>query len=131
GLGYFRQMQIYLGLAAIGIAVLAAFAIDALARWGAQSADAPAGVQPPAFRLLLLAGFWICVVLSLAPHRNVVVHIVMVSLAGAAAIGLKRIGRRDLFAPALVIVLTVEIGMVRLRPFQFFDRSVYARPPAV
>ena len=135
GLHYFRETSVYLAIAAIGIAVLAAFGIDALARCIMQitATRSRQGWRLSGYlldpRCLLLAAFWLWAIIRVQYNTLLAIHLAFVALAGAAIVMLVHNRRLHLLAPALTAVLAVEIIALRMHPFNFFAKDVFARPP--
>jgi hypothetical protein len=136
GLSYFRTAVFYLALAAIGIAILAAFAIDGLVRWLAQWRETPPAERTQSsiakiIGLLLLTLFWSWALFSLGPSRPLAVQIGIISVVGAAIVGILRCHRQDLLGPFFAIIVAIECIALRLHPFRFFDPDVLAKPAAI
>ena len=133
GLGYFRQVVLYLAIGTFGLSVLAAFAVDALARPGEKLVDRERVSRSAAYRaiILLLAAFWIYALVTIHYDQNAAVHLAFVLVGAAVFAGFVRARRQALLAPVLSIVLVTEIVALRLRPFNFFDADVFAVPPSV
>jgi hypothetical protein len=133
GLGYFRQVVMYLAIGAFGLSVLAAFAVDAVARPRAELVDRER-VSPSAAYwaiVVLVAAFWIYALVTIHYDENAAAHLGFALVAAAACAGLVRARRRSLLAPVLSIVLVTEIAALRLRPFNFFDADVFGVPQSV
>ena len=139
GLNYFRIMHIYLGIAAIGIGVAAAFAVDGVAAWVARSRDLWSILQPikntsKIVGFLIMAafwGFWIWVLISLQVAKFSALHIAVPIAAGVAFAILISRQRPNLVGPIYVLLLFIECIGLRIQPFKFFDRDILAVPPAV
>jgi hypothetical protein len=137
GLGYFRQTTIYIGIASIGIAVSAAFAIDRLSKWEFQPRNGALNARPPVrsyasyARYAILAAFWIWALSSLRLNWILAVHIAVTIAAGTTLFFAIKMRKRHLIAPALTLVLTIEVLALRLHPFDFFPSNVFVRPPGV
>lgn len=135
GLGYFRQTAIYVGIACIGIAVSAAFAIDWLSKWQLQPRGGIPNARPPVrsyasnVGYVVLALFWIWGIASLRLNGVLAAHLAVMIAAGMTLYFLVKMRKRHLIAPALTLVLTIEILALRLHPFDFFPSNVFTKPP--
>ncbi len=121
GLGYFRIVHLYLRHAVIGLAVLAAFGIDALARAPIR------GI----WRLALLGTLWGGLVTALWTDalRPLQLGLVLIGLGGAAL--LRWTGCGALVPGLLLICLTVETAALRLHELRFFDPAILTEPGSV
>ena len=137
GLGYFRQTAIYVAIASIGIAVSAAFAIDRLSKWAFQPRNRVPNARSPVrsyasyARYAILAVFWIWGLSSLRLNGILAIHVAVTIAAGLALSYVVKTRKQHLTAPALTLVLTIEILALRLHPFDFFHSNVFARPPGI
>jgi hypothetical protein len=131
GLGYFRQVVLYLAIGTFGLSVLAAFAVDALARGELVDRARLSGSAAYRAIILLFAAFWIYALVTIHYDQNAALHLAFVLVGAAIFAALVRARRQALIAPVLSIVLVTEIVALRLRPFNFFDADVFAVPPSV
>lgn len=131
GLHFFRQMFIYLAVAVVGVAVAAAAAIDVIAKWGLTFSEAITSLRAQRCNVLLFLIAWVAAFLCLQLDRIVLLQIVFAFAAVIIVVGLIYVRKLYALAPLLSLVLAVEIVALRLHPFQFFDKSVFARPPSV
>jgi len=130
GLRYFRTVHLYINIAVIGFAVLAAFAIDGLRRLPAIGALRNASRVDIARLVggLLIVGFWsLATLLAWVPDLKWVnFGVPLAALVGGAALVLVGRGR---FVPLLMLALLfAECMNLRLHLFHFYDPSVLAEP---
>jgi hypothetical protein len=131
GLHFFRQMFIYLTLAAVGVAVTAAGAIDVIAKWDLTLSEAIALLRARRGDILLFLIVWVAAFLCLPLNRIVLDQIAFAATAVIVFAALMYVRKLHALAPLLSLLLALEIVTLRLHPFQFFDKSVLARPPSV
>jgi len=128
GLRYFRTVHLYIDIAVIGFAVLAAAAIDRLGRLPAVSRQALRAASPRLAVGLLIAAFVaVAFVLVRVPDlRWTNYGIPLAALLGGCV--LVFVGRAR-FVPCLMLALLIaECMNLRLHLFHFYDRAVLAQP---
>ncbi len=133
GLQWFRVAQIYFNVAVVGIGVLAALALDAMARWGIaghEDGRPPISVSAAVGAMTWLA-LWVLIVVKLrTPDASWVQYAIVLAalIAGMALIVSGRAARAPML---MVILLTLECIALRLRPFHFADPQLLAKPTVV
>jgi len=135
GLHYLRVVVLYLTIGTVGFAVLAAFAIDGIARYFGAPLNSVAWQAPGPRRVvwgtLALAVAWLIVLLRLhsavAPPIEFIV--VFAGIAGIAVLGC--VGRASLIPPLFAMLLVVECLALRSHPFHFASFGVTNEPVSV
>ncbi len=131
GLRYFRTVHLYINIAVVGFAVLAALAIDGLGRLRGlddlRTVKAPDGIPRLATGLLIVA-FWAAgLSFTWAPDlRSGNFGFVLAAVLGGAALILA--GRGRFLAPLMLVLLVAECMNLRLHLYHFFEPSVLAEP---
>ena len=143
GLRYFRVTDLYLDIAIIGIAVLAAFAIDGIADLSIRFTR-ESGLRARRHMWLMGASIfifalfiWMLVIsvhfdrtlMDISMARPGILQIIVSIVGFVVAILLILVRKSHLLAPFLVVVLAAECATVRLHLFQFFDYSLIEQQP--
>ncbi len=128
GLHSFRGMQLYLDIAIIGIAILAAFAIDGLIHHVRQNPKSWWRSAAVLATVAVLGCGWGAIVyhlyLPIVPWQNLAtVAIVLLGIFALAAMK-----RANLIAPLIFLVFAGECASLRLHPFIFGDSASLRRP---
>jgi hypothetical protein len=137
GLHYFRETTIYLGIASIGVAILAAFTVDRLSRFSeialkqAESSSSKPEAGARRVRYVLLPPLWLWALFNLVISWIVVIHVAIVGMACAAYVRLAKNGKHHLAAPVFTAILTLEILVLRIHPFNFYPSGIFAEPPNI
>jgi hypothetical protein len=136
GFRYFRWMHVYLNVAIVGIAVLAAFAIDGMVRWQRSEAAHGVFVHNTISRwnlvgaLLAIAGLWVWCVAALWPDISILQCVLaVVGLVGCMVL---KVARRALRIPIfLTILVATECAIFQFPSFYFANADVIERPASV
>lgn len=135
GLHYLRVVFLYLAIGTVGFAVLAAFAIDGIARYFGAPLNGATWHAPGPRRVvwgtLALAVAWVLFLLRLhsgvAPHTEFIV--LFTGIAGIAVLGWT--GRAPVIAPLFAALMVIECLALRSHPFHFADFDVTREPVSV
>jgi len=133
GLNYFRGVALYLAQSTLGAAILAAAAIDGLAKWARKITATPitARLAPTMCGLAIATILWAWL---LERVRTPEAPLMQFAIVAAVAIGialLARRGRTGLIPPLVLFLLVVECANLRLQPFHFGRDALLAEPGPV
>ncbi len=130
GMHFFRIMYIYLYLAVIGMAVLAALSLDSLGnRFDDASSLFPARLRWPI--AMALALFWIVACLQLHSSDVPLVHYLAVAIFLVAAAVCCHLQSRIWIATIAVLLIALECALLRIHPFHFSDNSLLGQPASI
>lgn len=130
GMHFFRIMYIYLYLAVVGMAVLAALSLDSLGdRFHSASSLLPERYRWPI--AMALALFWLAACLQLHSGDVPLVQYLLVALFLLAAAICCHLQRRILIATIAVLLIAFECAMLRIHPFHFADNSLLGQPASI
>jgi hypothetical protein len=135
GLHYLRVVFLYLTIGIVGFAVLAAFAVDGIARYFGAPLNGAVWHAPGPRRVvwgtLALAVAWVLFLLRLhsggTPHAEFIV--LFAGIAGIAVLGWT--GRARLIAPLFAALMVIECLALRSHPFHFANFDVTREPASV
>jgi hypothetical protein len=135
GLTYFRTVHLYINIGLIGVAVLAAFTIDAIANWVASDTRRQswsfAGNRIRIAAASAIVAFWIWLAVDLRMPEVRPVHFVVLALA-VVTIGLLMLLKRGpLIRMAMVVLLCAECLNLRMHSLRFFDPASIDKPASI
>ena len=127
GLHFFRIMQIYLTIGIVGMAVLAAFAIDGLKSWLSEHADPRKWKVVIGLGVLLLYVVWFAIVDWANPGGQAWFPLLVVTLALLSATGLAVARRTQLIPAAMFMLMLVQCGF-SVHHLKFYDATLLKTP---
>ncbi len=134
GLHYFRVVDLYIAVGIVGVAVLAAFAIDGIQK---TVADWVAGTRGEISRQWVIGGsvvltvFWVWALLNLPTADAPVTEFLTVAAAILGVAVLAWLKRARHIPLLLTLLLVVECCVLRLAPFRFENPEVLQKPGSV
>jgi hypothetical protein len=130
GLHYFRAFSLYINIAIIGFALLAAWTIEALSRMRLGPISSPAALIRPVSGILILA-VWTAVALSLRLPETDLTNYAAPLAATLGTVALLLCRRERLIPCLMLALLAAECAALRLDRFRFYDTAILAAPASV
>lgn len=131
GLHYFRLMWIYIPVATVGAAVLAAFAVDRLAQWLSTNGDLQRWSASVWSGILVLLGTWLVIIVAAGPLPTDWVSTGFV-LGGVALVGMLVWWRRSQWiAGALFFLVAAQCACYSVRYIKFGDVGFLNAPSSI
>jgi hypothetical protein len=121
GLHYFRLLWVYIGIAVVGMAVLAAFAIDRVTCWLSSHGDSRKWSAPVSCMALFFVSGWLAVVIFSAPAGRLLPTILMAGIPLLIAVALSAVGRAALIPAMLFTVMLVQCLCFSINQLKFHD----------
>jgi Predicted membrane protein len=130
GMHYFRIMQIYLAIGTVGLAVLAAFAIDALTSWLLEHPDLRAWKRMTCVGVALFLAAWFMIAFRAGSGAQVWFPVLLVIAALLAMAVFSMAGRAQMIPAAMLVLFVLYCACFPVRHLKFYDAALLT-PPTV